>query len=170
MTFVSPEKPIDFNRNECHLKVFYIKVPALTRSEWIGKLQKEFFKNDFPGQREVSGVVLVSLLLTLNIFHTLFWCSVVNFEQVNADCKKREKAYIYSCLGRNILVFVNSIFSIIVQDSCYQPMKLLNSDLFTKLIPTGACGEHGRCISTSFKDFYCECNNGWKGEHCQIST
>ena len=33
MTFVSPEKPIDFNRNECHLKVFYIKVPALTRSE-----------------------------------------------------------------------------------------------------------------------------------------
>ena len=30
------------------------------------------------------GVVLVSLLLTLNIFHTLFSVSIVNFEQVNA--------------------------------------------------------------------------------------
>ena len=26
------------------------------------------------------GVVLVSLLLTLNIFHTLFWVYIVNFE------------------------------------------------------------------------------------------
>ena len=30
------------------------------------------------------GVVLVALLLTLNIFHTLFSVSIVNFEQVNA--------------------------------------------------------------------------------------
>ena len=66
--------------------------------------------------------------------------------------------------------FRTLFFSILVQDSCYQPIKLRNSDLFTKLIPTGACGEHGRCISTSFKDFYCDCNNGWKGERCQISA
>ena len=33
-------------------------------------------------------VVLVSLLLTLNIFHTLFYVSIVNFEQVNADYKR----------------------------------------------------------------------------------
>ena len=31
-----------------------------------------------------NGIVLVSLLLTLNIFHTLFYCFVVNFEQVIA--------------------------------------------------------------------------------------
>ena len=30
------------------------------------------------------GVVLLSLLLTLNIIHTLFNVSIVNFEQVNA--------------------------------------------------------------------------------------
>ena len=32
--------------------------------------------------------VLVSLLLTLNIFHTLFYVSIVNFEQVNASRDK----------------------------------------------------------------------------------
>ena len=31
------------------------------------------------------GVVLFSLLLTLNIFHTCSSISIVNFEQVNAD-------------------------------------------------------------------------------------
>ena len=31
-----------------------------------------------------TGVILVSLLLTLNMFHTLFSVSIVNFEQVNA--------------------------------------------------------------------------------------
>ena len=31
-----------------------------------------------------NGIVLVSLLLTLNIFHTLFYCFVVNFEKVIA--------------------------------------------------------------------------------------
>ena len=31
-----------------------------------------------------NGVVLVSLLLTLNIFHTCSSVSIVNFEQVNA--------------------------------------------------------------------------------------
>ena len=94
-----------------------------------------------------------------------------NFEVVTLKIPRSlKKAYIYSCFGNKLLVISNSIFSIIVQDSCYQPMKIPNSDLFTKLIPTGACGEHGRCISTSFKDFYCDCNNGWKGERCQTSA
>ena len=30
---------------------------------------------------------LVSLLITLNIFHTLFQCSIANFEQVNTSLK-----------------------------------------------------------------------------------
>ena len=36
------------------------------------------------------GVVLVSLLLTLNIFHTCFSVSIVNFEQVNAIGKTKQ--------------------------------------------------------------------------------
>ena len=44
--------------------------------------------------KDANGVVLVPLLLTLNIFHTLFWHgtkfhgssdSIANFEHVNAD-------------------------------------------------------------------------------------
>ena len=35
--------------------------------------------------RTMPGVVLVSLLLPLSIFHTLFSVSIVNFEQVNAS-------------------------------------------------------------------------------------
>ena len=31
----------------------------------------------------ITGAVLVFLLLTLNIFHTLFCVSIVNFEKVN---------------------------------------------------------------------------------------
>ena len=33
----------------------------------------------------VNGIVLVSLLLTLNIFHNLFYCFVVNFKRVIAS-------------------------------------------------------------------------------------
>ena len=46
------------------------------------------FKVSNKDTRTTTGVVLVSLLLTLNIFHTLFYCSsvsVVNFKHVNAD-------------------------------------------------------------------------------------
>ena len=35
-------------------------------------------------QNDATRVVLVSLLLTLNIFHTLYCASIVNFEKVNA--------------------------------------------------------------------------------------
>ena len=38
------------------------------------------FKAD---NKDTNGVVLVSLLLTLNIFHTFSSVSIVNFEQVN---------------------------------------------------------------------------------------
>ena len=34
---------------------------------------------------DANGVVLGSLLLTLNIFHTLFYVSIVNFEHVFAS-------------------------------------------------------------------------------------
>ena len=34
---------------------------------------------------DANSVVLVPLLLTLNIFHTLFYVSIVNFEHVNVD-------------------------------------------------------------------------------------
>ena len=43
------------------------------------------FKVNNKDTRTTPGVVLVSLLLTLNIFHTLFSVSIVDFEQVNAD-------------------------------------------------------------------------------------
>ena len=36
-------------------------------------------------QNNANGVILMSLFLTLNIFHTWFSASIVNFEQVNAD-------------------------------------------------------------------------------------
>ena len=43
------------------------------------------FKVNNKDTRATTGVVLVSLLLTLNIFHTLFYSvPIVNFEQVNA--------------------------------------------------------------------------------------
>ena len=35
--------------------------------------------------KDATGVVLVSLLLTSNIFHIFFSASIVNFEQVNAN-------------------------------------------------------------------------------------
>ena len=53
-----------------------------TRCEICSKLTKRH-------QNDAIGVALVSLLLTLNIFHTLFSSIfIVNFEQVNAswDC------------------------------------------------------------------------------------
>ena len=34
--------------------------------------------------KDINGVVLVSLLLTFNIFHTLFSVFIVDFEQVGA--------------------------------------------------------------------------------------
>ena len=45
----------------------------------------EIFKINNKDTRTTPGVALVSLLLTLNIFHTLFQCFIVNFEKVNAD-------------------------------------------------------------------------------------
>ena len=42
------------------------------------------FKVNNKDTRTTPGVVLVSLLLTLNIFHTLFSAFIVNFEQVIA--------------------------------------------------------------------------------------
>ena len=44
------------------------------------------FKVNNKDTRTTPGVILVSLLLTLNIFHTLFFSvSIVNFEHLNAD-------------------------------------------------------------------------------------
>ena len=40
------------------------------------------------GPEQPHDVVLVSLLLTLKRFHTLFWCSIVDFAQVNARLVK----------------------------------------------------------------------------------
>ena len=42
------------------------------------------FKVNNKATRTTQGVVLVFLLLILNIFHTLFQCIFVTFEQVNA--------------------------------------------------------------------------------------
>ena len=42
------------------------------------------FKVNNKATRTTQGIVLVSLLLILNIFHTLFQCIFVTFEQVNA--------------------------------------------------------------------------------------
>ena len=47
------------------------------------------------GNTNINDVVLMSLLLTLNTFHTLFQCSVsiVNFKQVNATWLNTSKVY-----------------------------------------------------------------------------
>ena len=42
-------------------------------------------KNRVNHENDVNGVVLVFLLLTLNIFHTFFSISIVEFEQVNVS-------------------------------------------------------------------------------------
>ena len=39
-------------------------------------------------QNDAIGIILVSLLWTLNIFHTLSWCFYVNFEHVTAKWRK----------------------------------------------------------------------------------
>ena len=46
---------------------------------------KDMFKINIKDSRTTPGVVLVSLMLTLNIFHTFSSVSIVNFELVNAD-------------------------------------------------------------------------------------
>ena len=40
-----------------------------------------------------TGVVLVSLLLTLDIFHTFSSVSIINFEQVNVCWVENKKAF-----------------------------------------------------------------------------
>ena len=57
--------------------LLYLSQPAITCS----KLTIETLEQ---GVKYTNGVVLVSLLLTLNIFHTFSSVSIVNFEQVNA--------------------------------------------------------------------------------------
>ena len=46
------------------------------------------FKLNNKGTRTTPGVVLVSLLLTLNIFHIFSSVSIANFEHVNVDWLK----------------------------------------------------------------------------------
>ena len=43
------------------------------------------FKVNIKNIRKTSDVVLVFLMLTLNIFHTFFSVSLVDFEQVNVS-------------------------------------------------------------------------------------
>ena len=42
------------------------------------------FKVNNKDTRAMPGIILVSLLLNLNIFHSLCNASIVNFEQINA--------------------------------------------------------------------------------------
>ena len=51
----------------------------------------------------VIDVVLVSLLLTLSRFHTLFWCSIVNYEQVDAG-------WVLSSYFLNFHISIQSVF------------------------------------------------------------
>ena len=48
------------------------------------------FKVNNKGTRTTPGIVLVPLLLTLNIFHTLSSVSIVNFEHVIAGWDERK--------------------------------------------------------------------------------
>ena len=47
-----------------------------------------FKNNNKKTQNDANDVVLVFLLLTLNIFHTFFSASIVDFDQVNAGAIK----------------------------------------------------------------------------------
>ena len=46
------------------------------------------YQKNFGNCKLVIDVVLVSLFLTLNRFHTSFWCPIVYFEQVNTGWRK----------------------------------------------------------------------------------
>ena len=58
-------------------------------------------------ETHVINVVLLSLLLTLNIFHTLLWDFIVNFEHVNAGWDVRCVCSTTS----NIYDFYNNYFA-----------------------------------------------------------
>ena len=55
--------------------------------------------NLYRHQNNANDVVLVSLLLTLNIFHTLFQFSIINFEQVNPGCVRTKKQLLHVQIG-----------------------------------------------------------------------
>ena len=75
--------------------------PAITCSKLtIKALNKvrNMFKVNNKDTRTTPGVVLVSLLLTLNIFHTLFTAFIVNFGQVIAG-------WVRECFVTQLLMF-----------------------------------------------------------------
>ena len=60
--------------------------PAITCSNLTMQTLEQGVKYVQRYQNDANGAILVSLLLTLNIFHTFFSSvSIVNFEQVNAE-------------------------------------------------------------------------------------
>ena len=70
-----------------------------TRCEIFSKLTKRH-------QNNVNNVVLASLLLTLNIFHTCSSVSIVNFEQVNAGWDIWDLRYL-QCHCENTVISTN---------------------------------------------------------------
>ena len=62
------------------MKIFYENAII---TEFVSDFRK--VQNSVLGLFGVMQVVLVSLLLTLDMFHIFFWCFIVDFEQVNAS-------------------------------------------------------------------------------------
>lgn len=55
---------------------------------------------------------------------------------------------------------------ILVVDSCAVAFPTNISQL---MVPSGACGEHGRCYSQPGGGFHCSCDPGYTGKYCHES-
>lgn len=55
---------------------------------------------------------------------------------------------------------------IVVIDSCAVSFPTNISQL---MVPSGACGEHGRCYSQPGGGFHCSCDPGYTGKYCHES-
>ena len=77
-----------------------------TRCEICSKLT---IKTPERHQNDAIGIVLVSLLLTLNIFHISSSVSIVNFEQVNVHCDPYPKTDLLWCKRHSqwVVLFIN---------------------------------------------------------------
>ena len=73
---------------------------------------------------KVNDVMLVSLSLTLNRFHTLFWCFSVDFEQVNGGWRSFELTPVgpsspsYSCF--TVFLFLFCLTLHLMEISCWK--------------------------------------------------
>ena len=77
----------------------------LFASFWFGKINDEVQNHYNNG---VNGVVLLSLLLSLNIFHIFFLCSIVDFIQLNVCWVRTSDTYSAYYYAHWVSVFIDN--------------------------------------------------------------